>query len=99
MIMSFDFGPKKPTLVHTVLLYDSGTGQIKHVHNEVFFGNAKETRESNNAMKFDQNTIEKVAFELAKKNIGNDKNKIKALHLQNYEFNRDVEYIVDVNRS
>jgi len=88
--MSFKFWPTEPTLIHSIILYHKETGEIKHIHTEVFFGNES---------KLDKNEMDKAAFGLAKKRIDNDENNIKALHLQNFEFKEGAEYIVDINRS
>ena len=54
---SFD-GITKPKLVHNVVLYQKGTGEVRHIHTEVFY---------DGALELDKDTMERKAFELAKK--------------------------------
>jgi hypothetical protein len=90
MINSLDFyaGITKPKLVHTVVLYHKETGEIRHIHNEVFY---------DGALELDKHTMEKKAFEFPEERINRQSDQTKVLHLRNYEFKRGAKYIVDVS--
>jgi hypothetical protein len=78
---------EKLDLIHTTVLYDKNNGKIIHMHQEVFFANAKI---------MSQQQIEVKVLDLAKNSTGCDTSKLAILHLQNAEINPSLHYNVDI---
>ena len=74
--------------INNVVLYNEVTGEVKHIHDEVFY---------EDVMKLDKDEIERKAFTFAEKKISGETNLIKALHLLDYDFKMGAKYIVNVN--
>jgi hypothetical protein len=61
-------GITKPKLIHTVVLYDTATGEIRHIHSEVLYEGALQLDKDTT----DKDRIERKAFELAEQKIGKE---------------------------
>jgi hypothetical protein len=85
----------KPLSRHVVVLYDKGTGEIRHVHEEIILSGAKVHLTEAAAFKQIRRQEE---FVLGSKVLSTEKSRLAALHLSHLDLRPEIDYRVDLKR-
>jgi len=79
---------QKPEFIYTFVLYENNTGNIRHIHKEIFFPGAKTSKKE---------AIEESALRVGK-HLGLDTSELHALDASHHEFKPRIRYRVDVSK-